>query len=204
VYWHPSSEFPDSVVPTLTFLCLFWVCRRYSGTRTLNDLFSAWQKLVGPTSAYAPVNFSRHLFPKNFILQCSPLQQNYNCHLEGFFFNIMVLSFRSLVFHYDCPSTSSLVMHCNYPSSLLSFTVIALQDSVLSFTKIFESNRLPLRLSFMEDVKPPPTKVTYPQIPYWVHFTFKVQYPIYMFTFIAYKQMTRISFWSETFNKSCN
>jgi hypothetical protein len=47
--------------------------------------------------------------------------------------------------------------------------------------------------------------VIYQQIPYWVHFTFKVPNPIYMFTFIEQRSnWLGFHFQSETTNKPCN
>ena len=48
-------------------------------------------------------------------------------------------------------------------------------------------------------------KVTYLQIPYWVHFISKVQIPICMFISIEYiSNWLGFHFWSETINKACN
>ena len=102
--------------------------------------------LVGSTTIIAPWNFlrpcphgpskvARHLFSNASLSRCPPLQHNNNCLLVDSF-NIMVLSFISLVLHCDCPSGLSLVMHCGCPSSLLSFIVNVLQRSILSFVPI--------------------------------------------------------------------
>ena len=53
-------------------------------------------------------------------------------------------------------------------------------------SRFFGPNQKPLSTppNFEETIALAFLKATYPQIPHWVHFTFKVQNPIYIFTSI--------------------